>query len=115
MIAMRPIPKTALYDSALVKVPKMDADAYDGVSGYERSVAISNVRWERRENIKPSQHVFSDGSTGLLYIDRVNSVGAFEIPVGSLVTIRGEEKFVVETFPAYELNGIVHHWEVELR
>lgn len=112
---MRPIPKSALYDTALVRVPIMDADSYDGVAGYERPVVIQNVRWEARANLKPAQHIFSDGSVGLLYVDRINSAGAFEIPVGSIVTVRDQGMTAVQTFPAYGLNGVVHHWEVELR
>lgn len=109
-----PIPLAALPDACTVKVPMYSADGYDGVVGYKQPVSIKHVRWERREAIKASQHVFADGSTGLMYVDRINSNGAFEIPVNSLVTIMGEERNVVSVTPARTLNGVVHHWEVEL-
>lgn len=110
-----PIPKGLLAETASVKVPVPDADAYDGRGGFSEPVEIVGVRWQARELLRANQYVFSDGSTGLLFIDRVNSEGAFEIPVGSLVTISGQERIVVQTNPAKELNGVVHHWEVELR
>lgn len=112
---LRPIPKKLLPDTATVRVCNPDQDAYDGRGSFSDPVTIKGVRWEAREMVKASQHVFTDGSTGLMFVDRINSAGAFEIPAGSLVTVNGQEKFVVQTFPVKEMNGVVHHWEVELR
>lgn len=112
---LRPIPKSVLHDVALVRVPIPDAEAYDGRGGFADPVEIKNVRFQSRDELRASQYVFTDGSVGLLFVDCVNSAGAFEIPPGALVDIRGQERVVVKTTPLYELLGRVHHWEVELR
>lgn len=102
-------------DTAYVRTPIADQDAYDGISGFGEPVEIRNVRWNRAEAMRPSQHVFTDGSTGLLFIDARNSEGAFEVQAGSLVTVRGEERVCVKTTPFEDFEGNVHHWECELR
>ena len=50
-----------------------------------------------------------------MYIDAVNSPGAFEIPVGSRVWIRGRS-YVVWRSRVCEANiGEAHHYEVDVR
>lgn len=116
MLAMlRPIPKSVLHDTALVRVSIPDTDAYDGRGSFGAPVEIKNVRFQSREEMRASQYVFADGSIGLLFVDRVNSIGAFEIKPGDLVTLRGEERTAVKTTPLYGEFGVIHHWEVELR
>ena len=49
-----------------------------------------------------------------MYVDAVNSTGAFEIPVGSRVEARGMAYLVREVHRFDDSDGTVHHWELSL-
>lgn len=104
------IPKSLLPSTIEVRVPA------DGEYGgcYEEPVTIDHIRFDAAATIKPDQYTFSPGSKGLIFIDALNSEGAFELPVGTLVTIYGEELSVVTVNTYCGYNGQVHHWEVEV-
>ena len=52
---------------------------------------------------------------GTIYIDSVNSSGAFEIPAGSRVLVgAGPAVFVKKCKRCCVIRGQVHHWELEV-
>lgn len=82
---------------------------------FEEPVTIRNVRFQRRDPFHPNELSLGEGSKGLLFIDAVNSAGAFEIPSGSLVTIDGEEMIAGDVATFIGFGDQIHHWEIELR
>ena len=108
---MTPIPLSLLPDDMDVRVP------VDGGYGGEveaEEATVEHVRFSDSASMARNGYVFSDGSKGLVYVDAVNSVGAFDVPVGSLVKIGGNEMTVVKSVPCPGFFGVVHHWELEV-
>lgn len=53
--------------------------------------------------------------TGKVYVDAVNSKGAFEVPAGSKVLINAEPHMMVRTCRhCCVVRGQVNHWELEV-
>ena len=79
MRSIRPIPRSALPDTMTVRVPLPDGT-------YEEPVLICNVRFERTQRVSDDNHRSSDAGGGTVFVDAVNSIGAFEVvgtpPVG---------------------------------
>ena len=109
---MRQIPKRLLPDKAVVRVP--DDDALSG-GQYGDEVEIENVRYDKSASIRRTDYQLQDGTTGIVYIDAVNSAGAFEIPAGSVLKIGDLEVYVNITRTFEDFAGHVHHWELEVR
>lgn len=114
MITMLPIPLCMLTSKIAVRVPE------DGASGYREladPVNIGRVRYEMVAGIRKTDYQLQDGTTGLLFVDAVNSTGAFELPAGALVRVDGAEaECCVSACHRFEgMGGRVHHWEVELK
>jgi hypothetical protein len=105
---LRPIPRTALPDTMVVRVP-------DGDGGFREPRAICGVRYERRQRACDDGHRTADAGSGTVFVDAVNSWGAFEVPAGSRVSVRGRSYYVAECFAAEDLFGRVHHWELKVR
>lgn len=108
---MRQIPRAALPDTMSVKVPK------DGTYGgeYEEPVTVSHVRFDKAVSLLNRSYVLTDGASGIVYVDAVNSDGAFEIPEASLVSLNGdEEEMTVMKSNEYRTYDSVHHWELEV-
>lgn len=105
-----PIPRSLLPDSMIVR-PAVDSD-------HGRSLgdpcAIEHVRYVRSEQLSGRRHVLREGSRGVVFIDRANSTGAFEVPAYSEVSILGERLTAVKCTPCEEFGGSVHHWELEV-
>ncbi|MBQ9002333.1 MAG: hypothetical protein IJ087_10810 [Eggerthellaceae bacterium] len=53
-------------------------------------------------------------SGGVVYVDAINSKGAFEVPVGSRVCIGGRSYFVRKCEPGGDLLGRVECWRLEV-
>lgn len=104
------IPKSLLPDSIKVSVPA-DSD-YRGK--FEEPKLISNVRFDSVASLEGGRYIFAEGSAGLIFIDATNSYGAFEIPVGSRISLGMQNYIVVKTTPYAGYFGRVHHWEVEV-
>lgn len=109
---MRQIPKRLLPHTALVRLPDDEADYNGHFESGERTIA--HVRYDRTASIRRTDYQLQDGTTGLVFIDAVNSEGAFEVPTGSTLTIDGTELFVNVTRAFEDINGHVHHWELEV-
>ena len=110
---LRPIPRNLMPSTATVWEP-VTGD-YGGTFA-EEGKTITGVRFDRHAPLQRLGYVETDGLQGLLYVDAVNSAGAFAIPEGSKVQIDSLEPMqavVVHEFQGF--NGAVHHWEVELR
>ena len=105
---LRPTPRRLLPDDMLAWVP-------DGQGGFEAAKMIRHVRFEREESVVDDPHRSADGGHGTIYIDSVNSAGAFEIPAGSRVLVgAGPAVFVKKCKRCCVIRGQVHHWELEV-
>lgn len=112
MVGVNPIPIGLLPHAVSVRVP---VDSLRGGEFSDEPVMISNVRFVRACELNPNNYTMADGSKGLLFIDRINSAGAFEIPVGSLIKLPNyEEACAVQVTPCEVFLGCTHHWEVEV-
>lgn len=105
-----PIPKSLLPSTISVQVPK------DGTFGgeYESPQVISHVRYDLEATVLARDYVLSEGSKGIIFVDAVNSAGAFEVPQGSLITIDDDELAAVKVTPYETFNGRIHHWIIEV-
>ena len=108
MGSLKPIPARLLADDAVVRVP-------DGTGGYDEGVAISRVRFHKTQSVVDDGHRSADAGAGKVYIDALNSIGAFEVPAGSRIDICGHSYYVAECRRCEDFNGHVHHWELVVR
>ena len=108
MRGLRPIPARLLAGTAVVRVP-------DGAGGFEDSVTISGVRFSRTQSVVDDGHRSADAGAGKVYVDAVNSSGAFEVPAGSRIEIDGHSYYVAEVKRCEDFNGHVHHGELVVR
>lgn len=107
MRSVRPIPRSALPDTMTVREPLPD-----GSFGDPRIVA--GVRFERTQKAVDDAHRSADAGGGTVFVDAVNSVGAFEVPAGSRVAVGGRSMLVRESHACCDLFGRVHHWELKV-
>lgn len=109
---MVPIPKRLLPSRAEVRVPEEE----DGRQGFSDKRLLLGVRYEQRASVRATDYQLQDATTGLLFIDAVNTAGATELPAGSLVSVDGATECCVASCTRYvDERGHVHHWEVELK
>ena len=108
MRSLRPMPLRLLDVDALVRVP-------DGIGGFAEGVAVSRVRFVRKQSVVDDAHRLADAGTGTVYVDALNSVGAFEVPAGSRIDVGGHSYLVAEVRRCADFNGHVHHWELVVR
>nr|DAV82247.1 MAG TPA: Minor capsid protein [Caudoviricetes sp.] len=108
MAGLRPIPARLLPDAMVVRVP-------DGRGGFAEGVAVSHVRFARTQSVVDDGHRDADAGAGKVYVDALNSDGAFEVPAGSRVDIGGHSYLVAECRRCEDFNGHVHHWELTVR
>lgn len=111
MPMLRPIGAELLPDSMTVAVPDPDA-AYGGE--YLEPVTVSNVRFEGAATLEATGYKLADGARGRIWMDAANSAGAFGIPVGSRIALRGEDFACLCCMPYEGFGGEVHHWEVDV-
>ena len=108
MRSLRPIPARLLAEDAVVRMP-------DGEGGFAEGVAVSHVRFARTQLVVNDEHRSADAGAGKVYVDALNSVGAFEVPAGSRIDIGGHSYYVAECKRCDDFNGHVHHWELTVR
>lgn len=106
----RHIPKAVMPDTMQVFFKDYASD-YD--DGWLEPFEIENVRFERADQIINSPYKLSDGASGRVWIDAVNSKGATKIPIGSKVVINGES-YIVNACNAYKCGKHIHHWELDV-
>lgn len=102
------IPVRLLPDTMQVKVAL-------GCGKYAEAVTVEHVRFVRVQEECDDEHRDADAGSGRVYIDAVNSPGAFEIPVGSRVWIGGRSYSVWRSRTCEGNIGEVHHYEVDVR
>ena len=107
MRSVRPIPRAALPDNMTVRVPLAD-------STFEEPVLICYVRFERTDSVSDDEHRSADAGAGTVFVDAVNSIGAFDVPAGSWVAVGGRSLFVRAVHRCEDLFGRVHHWEIKV-
>lgn len=107
MRGFRPIPRTALPDVMTVRRPLPDGS-------FGEPEIVCNVRFDRTQSVSSDAHRSADAGAGTVYVDAVNSAGAFDIPAGSRITVGGHSMFVTKTHACCDLFGRVHHWELEV-
>lgn len=111
MLEPSPIPICAMPSTLTVRMPKADAK-YGGE--FEEAVEIGCVRFDQEVPERKTGYQLSDGSKGVVFVDRVTSTGAFAVPVDSLVSVDGgDEMTVVNCRPRIGF-AEVHHWELEV-
>ena len=108
MRSLRPIPLRLLDADAVVRMP-------DGNGVFCEGVAVSRVRFVRTQSVVDDDHRSADAGAGKVYVDALNSVGAFEVPAGSRIDIGGNSYYVAECKRCEDFNGHVHHWELTVR
>ena len=119
-VRLAPIPPELLPSVMEVSVPVEDDE-----HGGSRSdpVTVRGVRLVRASEVRAATsggaqggYLVADDVTGTVYVDAANSAGAFEVPVGSLVSVDGGE--AMEAVRVQRLDhpdGTCHHWEVSVR
>ena len=108
MAGLRPIPGRLLPDSMDVRVLLADGVFADAVT-------VSGVRFACTQSVSGDAHRCADAGSGKVYMDAVNSVGAFFVPAGSRVDIGGQSYLVAESRRFEDFNGHVHHYELVVR
>lgn len=105
-----PIPRRMLTLKATVQVP---AEADLG-GEFAEPAELDGVAFEPAQEVRQTSWQLQDGIRGTMFVDAVNTKGAFRIPAGSLVTIEGAPPVAVTSCEEYAAFGRVHHWEVGL-
>lgn len=106
MRMFRPIPKAKLAKTMMVCTPNADGTFND-------PVAIIGVDFQEDSKISRDSHRSATGG-GWVFVDAVNSKGAFSVPVGSRVTISGHSYIVLEALTIGDLWSRPHHWELKV-
>lgn len=107
MRPMGPIPRSALPDVMSMRVPLPDGT-------FEEPLLICNVHFERTQKVSDDGHRSADDGQGTVFVDGVNSIGAFDVPAGSRVAVGEHSLFVTESHACCNLFGRVHHWELKV-
>lgn len=94
---------------------EMTVRAALGAGAFDEPVVVERVRFVRTQEESGDEHRDADAGSGRVYVDAVNSPGAFEIPVGSRVWIRGRSYVVWRSRTCEGNAGAVHHYEVDVR
>ena len=101
------IPARLLPDDAVVRIP--------GGDGFADGVALKHVRFDRMQSVSDDGHRSADAGAGTVFVDAVNTDGAFEVPAGSRIDIEGRSYLVAEAKRFEGHHGRVHHWELVVR
>lgn len=101
-----PIPKGKLDKTMTVCTPNPDGTFAD-------PVAIIGVDFQEFQKASKDEHRSAQGG-GWVFVDAVNSKGAFSVPVGSRVTISGRAYTVQESIMIGNLWSRPHHWELKV-
>ena len=107
MRSVRPIPRGALPDNMTVRLELADGS-------YGEPVIIAGVRFEETQSMTDDAHRSADAGAGTVFVDAVNSIGAFEVPAGSRIAVRGRSYIVRKVHRYEDLFGRVHHWELKV-
>lgn len=73
---MVPIPKRLLPSRAAARIPTEDG----GRQGFSGPVELLGVRYEQRASVRATDYQLQDGTSGLLFVDAVNTAGPWSCP-----------------------------------
>lgn len=105
---LRPMPRRLLPDDMIVRLTTEGG-------GRGESRLVRHVRFECSEETVSDAHRSADAGRGTVYVDAVNSEGAFEVPAGSRVLVgAGPSMLVKACRRCCVVRGQVHHWELEV-
>ncbi len=107
MRVFRPIPKAALPDTMTVRLQLGDGS-------FGKPQVIAGVRLDAAQSASDDAHRSADAGAGRVFVDDVNPAGAFEVPAGSRVAVRGHSYFVRKCNRCEDLFGRCHHWELKV-
>lgn len=108
---MIPLPKRLMASTATVRTPK--GGMYGG--DFNDPVTIERVCFQGEASIRRTDYQLQAPVKGVLFIDPRVSVGAFEVPAGSLVSVDGEvSEATVHECAAVPSAANLHHWELVL-
>jgi hypothetical protein len=100
-------------DSAEVRTPLDTHTNYGGE--FSAAMTLAPVLFQQNQDAIGNGYALASGVKGKLFIDATNTVGAFELPVGTLVRINNEDsESCVTKCTACKAFGRIHHWECEL-
>jgi hypothetical protein len=86
----------------------------NGQGGYGAARMVRHVRLELVDAVSDEPHRESSCS-GRVFVDAVNSQGAFEVPAGSRVVVGSLPGMrVLSCRRCCVVRGQVHHWELEV-
>ena len=103
MLGLRPIPRRMLPDSMEV------------LDGCEVVAAVGHVRLELDSSLGEDAYGARAVASGTVFMDALHSEGAFEVPVGTHVVVRGMRLLVAGCRAFEAMSGNVHHWELAVR
>ena len=101
-----PIPKGKLDKTMMVCTPRPDG-------AFNEPVAMIGVGFHEFQKASEDDHRSVQGG-GWVFVDAVNTKGAFSVPVGSRVTISGRAYTVLENIMIGNLWSRPHHWELKV-
>lgn len=104
------IPKKILNDTAIVEEPDTSGRYGDR---FLQPRTIGRVYFEPKVSSVSRTWAEDKSVSGVLFIDAVNSVGAFAPKLRSRITV-GEFTGTVAYIQEFKPYGRVHHWEVAL-
>lgn len=107
----QPIPLCVLPHTMTVWEPDSSSD-YDGK--YLAPTTVESVRFEYKEALNPKQYQLAENAKGRIWVDAVNSEGAYAISRGAKVKVNSEEMKVLTCAPYETFNGRLHHWELDV-
>lgn len=90
---------------------------------YADPVTIRNVRFQRASALtlrtvggEAVGHAAANGPSGKVFVSAEHSVGGFQIPPRSVVSIDGSDEMqVVSCRRCEDWQGVLTHWELEVR
>lgn len=107
MRSVRPIPRGALPENMSVRLELPDGS-------YGEPSIVAGVRFEETQSMTDDAHRSADDGAGTVFVDAINSIGAFDIPAGSRVAVRGRSYIVRKVHRCEDLFGRVHHRELKV-
>ena len=82
--------------------------------GFRAPRPVGRVRFERVQEVCADAHRSADAGSGTLFVDASLSHGAFEVPAGSRVQVRGCNYLAARVKRVDDAFGRPHHWEINL-
>ena len=115
MVSFKPIPLHLLIHSVTYTPPEDEGDGGMGGSKPAESQEIKKVRFQptrKKVTTTDNSEVYT---TGILFIDRVNSQPYVNVLESGTITFRGRRLSIVQVKEAYDIGPEPHHLELMLQ